>query len=320
MLRTNTLAVAVAVLSGTGPAWGNAVLEQAAALRARGDTDAELSLLKEAISREPSNGELVVALAQAYQRSNNSSWAMRTLSRYLEEQGPACPVTLALAYLKLTRAELSEARQLLDQSGCTVPPEVFARRKLLSAYISVLEERLERARALLDEVRQSPRIFEEDEALLAHLTRATTPERLPRVNGAVNLEAGWTSQGLAGSPVDQTTRENSGTAITVLGARLEVMPKQTGNLRPLVEGHVQANQLWSDQASELSFRTGTGRVGVLLGRELPRVKVLGAFDVTQTEGGDQYEDGPEWYAEGASCRARTHALQPSLRDGWRWAP
>ncbi len=298
MLRTHKCLMVVAVLSGTVSAWGSPVLEQAGVLRERGDAEAELSLLKDAVSRDPSHAELVIALAQAYLRADNSSWAMRALSRYLDEHGPSCAVTLALAHLKIVRAEVREAQQLLDQSGCTAPPEVLARRQLLSAYVALLEERFDRTRAFLEEVRSSPRIFEEDESLLRYLTEATTPERSPRFKGAVNLEGGWTSQGLAGSPVDQTTRESSGTVMTVLGARLEVMLKQTGSIRPLVEGRVQAQELWSEQTADLSFRTGTGRLGVLLGRELPQLKVLGVLDATQTQGGDRYQDGPQWYAEG----------------------
>jgi hypothetical protein len=273
------------------------VIKDAAHLQAQGRNDAALELLKLSHSASPDNGLVVTALAQAYIRMKNPVWAIRVLTRYLEEHENDCVARLLLAWVQLQQGGTHQSRQLLDQAGCSSPPEVLARRQLLIAFLDLLEDRRERASEFTERARSSSAIFEEDQALLAHLTAATVPERIPSATGLVDLANGWTSNGLAGSPVDQISRKSSGTAITILDARLRLMMMNFGRVRPLVEGQLRTQQLWSDSTSDLSFRTGTGRAGVLLGRDTPRLLALVAVDTTQTQGGDRYSPGPLWFSE-----------------------
>lgn len=273
------------------------VLSKAKALQDQGKLDESLQLLKRAQAASPTSEQLVLALAGAYTKKQNHSWALRALSRYLEETEQSCPVRFALAWLHLQQARKDQARQLLDQSGCTSPPEIVARRKIYTAYLEMLDERRARANELIDEARSSPALFEEDQALLEHVANTTQPGRVAWATGLVDFSNGWTSHGLAGSPVDQVARKSSGTAISVLDARLRVMALNTGKIRPLVEGQFRAQQLWSNETSDLSFRTGTARAGLLLGSEAPRLVAAVAFDGTQTQGGDRYSDGPLWFSE-----------------------
>jgi hypothetical protein len=307
MIRSSVFARTLAILcmaassdiAWSAPARSDAadVLSQARELEQHGRQDSALELLKAANLAEPANPQLVLALAQAYVKSRNNPWALRVLSRYLEEHEQACNVRITLAWLQIQQGEKRQSRQLLDQSGCASPPEILARRQLYTAYLDLLEERRERATELVESARSSPVLFEEDQALLAHLTAATQPERLATVTGLVDFANGWTSHGLAGSPVDQTAQRSSGTAITIFDARLRLMAKNTGSVRPLAEGQFRAQQLWSDETSDLSFRTGTGRAGVLLGRSTPQLLMLAVVDGTQTQGGDRYAAGPMWFSE-----------------------
>lgn len=297
--------LAIYLVARTTHAWATpsadaseaAVLSKARTLQGQGQLDEALQLLKQAQAAEPNSEQVVLALASAYMKKRNPTWALRALARHLEEHEQSCLVRFALAWLYIQQAQKPQARQLLDQPGCTSPPEVVARRRIYTAYLDALDERRARASELIDDARSSPALFEEDQALLEHVAATTQPERVTWATGLVNVSNGWTSHGLAGSPVDQAARESAGTAITVLDARLRVMALNTGKIRPLVEGQFRAQQLWSSETSDLSFRTGTARAGLLLGSEAPRIVAAVAYDGTQTQGGDRYSDGPLWFSE-----------------------
>lgn len=274
------------------------LVRRANGLYVQGHKSAALELLKAGHAQDPNNEVLLLALADTYQRAGNTAWATRVLSRYLEEHEAACNPRLFLVWLYVRQGLIRPARQLLERSGCISPPELHARWHLIAAYLDLLEEKPTSSVKHLEAARSSPVRFEEDETLLSYLSAATQPERTPHFTGFANLALGWTSQGLAGSPVDQATRENSGTAISILDVRLRWMPLNTGVVRPLLEGQFRAQQLWSAETSDLSFRTLTGRAGLQLRRALPRVTGLAVFDGTQIQGGDRYEAGPLWFSEG----------------------
>lgn len=267
-------------------------------LQAQGQAEAALELLKSAHLADQGNEGIILALAEAYLSANNRTWAARVLSRYLDDNEKACNARLFLAWIQLQQGSTAQSRRLLEQAGCSSPPEILARRQLFIAYLELLENRRARAAEFIELARSSPAIFEEDQALLSHLTAAVQPEHVPMATGLVDFANGWTSNGLAGSPVDVATPKSSGTAITILDARLRMMTMTDGLLRPLIEGQLRAQQLWSEGTKELSFRTGTGRAGVLFGRGVPRILAVFAADSTQIQGGDRYSPGPLWFSEG----------------------
>lgn len=273
------------------------VRKDAQRLRAEGDEGAALEALKAGYAKSPGDEALVMALADAYQRRGNTAWAVRVLSRYLDEHALACNPRLFLVWIHARQGLTRPARQLLMEPGCSSPPELAARWHLLAAYLDFLEEHREATIEHTEMARKSSVLFEQDTALLAYLTAVTQPERTPTFTGLVNLMTGWTSQGLAGSPTDSVTRQNSATALSIADARLRWTLLNAGTIRPLLEGQLRAQQLWATQTSDLSFRTLTGRVGVQLRRELPRLTGLAVFDGTQIQGGDRYATGPIWFSE-----------------------
>ncbi|HMA92430.1 MAG TPA: hypothetical protein VKP30_07075, partial [Polyangiaceae bacterium] len=274
------------------------LIQGASRLHAEQKDDAALELLKAGVAHSPEDETLVMALAKAYMRKGNTAWATRVLSRYIEEHALACNPRMLLIWIQMRQGLIRPARELLDGPGCGSPPEVKARWHLIAAYLDLLEKKQVPATEHLEVARNSPALFEEDEALLAYLGGETEPERTARVTGLANLALGWTSHGLAGSPIDQAARKSSGTPIGIIDARLRWMLLNAGTVRPLLEGQLRAQQLWSGETSALSFRTITGRAGFQLRRELPRVTWLAVFDGTQIQGGDRYAAGPIWFSEG----------------------
>jgi len=273
-------------------------LEAAAAARAAGDLEAAIATLKQAWDDLPHSEAIVMALAQAYLADENPTWAVRVLSEHLDYHEGACDPRLLLAWVHVEAGMPELAHAVLDGAACDQPPEIRARRELVLAELARLEDRDAEARARLREVRRSPRIYAEDRAWLGELTRALDPPRAsPIATGRVELATGWTSNGLSGSPVDATTPESVGSALGVADLRLRLAARRPLAARPMVEGRLHAQELWAEEARDLSFETGTLRTGVLLGDGASETLVAFSTDATRLAGGDRYQEGPLWFSE-----------------------
>lgn len=305
-IRYAAAALTVAVLAAAYPSVASAAaadpetraLDAAAAARAAGDLKGAIATLKEAWDDLPHSDAVVMALALAYLADENPTWAVRVLSEHLDYHEDACDPRLLLAWVHVEAGMPELAHAVLDGAICEAPPEIRARRELVLAQLDRVEGRDDEARARLREVRQSRRIYAEDRARLGELTRALDPPRAsPVATGRVELGLGWTSNGLAGSPVDAASPESVGSALGVADLRLRLAARRPLVARPMVEGRLRAQELGADDAKELSFETGTLRAGFLLGEASSETLVAFSTDATRLAGGDSYEPGPLWFSE-----------------------
>jgi len=273
-------------------------LDAAAAARAAGDLEGAIKTLKQAWDDLPDSEAIVIALAQAYLADDNPTWAVRVLSEHLDYHEDACDPRLLLAWVHVEAGMPELAHAVLDGATCDAPPEIRARRELVLAHLDRVEGRDDEARARLRAARQSRRIYAEDRAWLGELTRALDPPRVsPVATGRVELGVGWTSNGLAGSPVDAAAPESAGSALGVADLRLRLAARRPLTARPMVEGRLRAQELWAQSAKDLSFETGTLRAGVLLGDGASETLVAFSSDATRLAGGDRYQGGPLWFSE-----------------------
>lgn len=262
-----------------------------------GKTSEAIETLKAARTRNPNDEELAVALAHAYTKDNNSFWALNVLGEFLELHPPACQARAWAAWIHIGQANLEQAEALLDTDQCTLPPELRARLLLLRVLIAEQRESKEKVLKLLDEARAIGRYYAEDHELLEALTRRYEADRVPWASWNVDLSAGWTSNGLAGAPIDTTSGTESGSLLALVGAGFRAVAPISADVKPVFDAEMRAQQLTEAPAADYSYRQL---------RLLPGLRVAGSlglevkygFEAVHLQGGDVYSPGrPLWYAE-----------------------
>lgn len=303
---------------GSHAAGPNSAVQQARAQREAGGVRGAIERLKEAVEHDPGNEALTIALAQAYLADKNAVWATRVLNQYMEDYPRACHARFLLAWVQIGEGLPEIARDTVASAECSAPPEVNARRLLVLAYLAHVEGDPERVRRLLRQVRQSRALYAEDRRVLEQLSAEYEPGRQPVASGNAELALGYTSNGLAGSPVDLASPDSPGSPVSVFQAGLRVTLPAAGSIRAVLDGKLRTQRLWEEQVEELSFRHGQARAGLLVGARSP---VLVAFseDVTQLRGGDLYDAGPIWFAEAqrAEVEVELGSLLSVTGAGWR---
>jgi tetratricopeptide (TPR) repeat protein len=283
-------------LADTSDPW--AVIEQARQLQAQGQGEQARDLLLEALQHSPDNETLVLARAESYLADDNEFWALKVLGEFEEAHPPACQARMFMARIHIDEANMEQAKELLDRPGCDQPEPMRARKLVLRAVIAQAREDSAAAKALVQEAEQTSERYEEDAALLQSLGAQYDPYRMPLLSWKIDLGAGWTSNGLAGSPVDQAAPDqDTQSAILVLDAGLRLVVPTAVPVRPTAEVNFRLSELLSDAARDLSTRQPTLRAGAQLGEGHPHVTLNYAYDVVQVQQGDQYDDGPVLYSE-----------------------
>ncbi len=281
---------------------------------ARSEEKREQSLdhLKEAVRQWPDDEELNIALAIAYHRDENELWALKVLGEYQVRRPPACAAQTVEAWLRHRRGEPDEAAVALRNPACAAAtPEVRARRHLILAKMAAERGDVAEAVRELGRARETGTFYEEDTALLDRLQRRYEPARVPLLRWRLAAAAGWTSNGLAGNPaeVDATAPEHSG--LGDLGFDLDWTHDGEGMVRPTLELGGYAHRLSAEAAEELSLLTLSVRPGIILGKDVPRVRLGYRGETLVLEGGGRFEQGPLRYGE-------SHAgeLELAVGDGF----
>jgi tetratricopeptide (TPR) repeat protein len=293
-LTTATIVFVAAAASAQGV---SQALDDARRLEAKGRLDTAIELLKRAQRLAPDDERLSVALAWAYQRQGNKFWALKTVTQYLEKHPTACASRALAVWMHLQMANLDQSEELLGEPGCDRSPEERARSALLRALLAE-QRRDQGAVTRHTKEAQTGRVYAEDVALLDRLMGEQQPGRLPLVSSKVDLSAGYTSNGLAGSPVDLATPPGDrGSALIVVDARLRAVIPWTRQVRPVVTGQLRLFELLEEPARDLSYEEPTLRAGSMFGALPPRLLLSYAFDAVRLHGGDRYDQGPVWFSE-----------------------
>ena len=294
------MSVAPAALAqATAPLSPAAAVDRARELQAAGEGETARDLLREAAEAHPDSELLALARAESYLAEDNDFWAIKVLVEFAENHPPACQARMFKARIEIDQAALDQADATLAEPGCEEPEEIRARALVLRAVIAQAREDDEAARTQIGEAQQTGRRYEEDAALLDALSAAygITPE--PAFDWKLDLSVGWTSNGLAGSPVDRVSQEGaSGSALATVNARLGWHAPSVGILHPLAEARWRETELFAESARGLSTREPGLRLGATLGNEAPRLTVTYGYEVVQVQEGDRYEPGPLLYSEG----------------------
>jgi tetratricopeptide (TPR) repeat protein len=294
---------------------------RASQLEQAGKFGEAIELLKRARERRPSSESLAVALGAAYWADHNPFWALNVLGEFVAAHPPACQARAWSAWVHVEQANLDEALSALETPECSDPPELRARFLLLRALVAHHRRRTAEVRALLARARAVDRLYAEDKELLEDLGSRYEPGREPWASWSLELGAGFTTDGLAGAPVDEQSRADAESMLLSLGAHVRAVGTNSGPVRPMLEGQLRAHELTRESVRDYSYRLVSIRPGMLLGRSLPRLELRYAAEAVQLQGGDGYDSGPIWYSEAHRIE---YDLQPRASlsvfggAGYRW--
>jgi hypothetical protein len=308
---------AMLTLSGMGRADDTAkAMAQGRALIDAGRARDAIALLKEAAKRWPDDEAVHTELAAAYVADSNDFWALNVLQSFEAKHPPACAARGWIAQIQVRQASLERAEETLDRDGCRVHAQDRAREHLLRARIAHLRDKEAEARSHAQEARKQSALYEEDESLVQSMDRQFFPGRLPWGSWRLDAGLGWTSNGLAGSPVDRANRfGNEGSAVFSLDARFRAVWPETGAVRPAGEVSFRTVQLAGETARDLSYIAPGIRPGLLLGGDHPRLLLAYSFDAVRLAAEDRYAHAPVWFAEGHRVEYEIEATESLFAFG-----
>jgi hypothetical protein len=323
LFRPVMLAAAAVVLAsaGAGRAAEDTVAAQQAIGQARellqgGSVKPALDVLKRARAQWPDHEGVRTELAAAYVADNNQFWALNVLNDFDANHQAACASRAWIAHLHIRQANLELAEEVLDKPGCRVLAQDRAREHLLRAAIARLRGAQAQVREHMEAARGQSAIYEEDASGLRDLDGELHSGRLPWASWRLDGALGWTSNGLAGSPVDRANRPDiEGSAVFLLDSRLRLVWPQVGAVRAAVDGSLRTLQLVSESSRDLSYVAPGIRPGVLFGAEHPRLLLAWSYDAVRLAAIDRYAQGPVWFAEGNRIEYELEATESMLAFG-----
>lgn len=271
------------------------VAAQARTLLTDGKPEQAIALLKPAIGQWPQDKVLRLLLARAYLDDGNEFWSMRTLNAASEVFPEDCDVSLWQAWVQIQLGELDQARERLA-TACSAWAPDSARRALLSTMLEQQAGSSTAALVELDRAAAEPFVYAEDRAAIARLRDSVDPGSLPPLSGRLDVAAGYTSNALAGSPVDPVA-QGSGAPSPVLAtsAFMRLAPPMRSWIRPALDVEAHGLGFSAEEGKDLSFLMLDVRPVVILGRSGPRASLAYRYESLLLAGGDRYGQGPIWF-------------------------
>lgn len=198
--------------------------------------------------------------ARSYLAAGNTPWAERALKRQ-----PGRALTAAwLAFIYAQDGDVALARQTLEAAhGAPSSPAEANRLRLLGAWTALLEGDAAAATLQLAAVESRTGLFPEDREAWLALSRKAIPGWAAPIAFSSEIQAGYTSNSLAGSPTDPGRGAPPGGL-----ARLSAEGRWTGRgsrARPVAEVALRGLGLEDPSARELSYLEARGRLGAQLG-------------------------------------------------------
>jgi hypothetical protein len=276
------------------PASG-AVSAQARALLTDGKPEQAIAVLKPAIGQWPQDKPLRLLLARAYLDDGNDFWAVRTLNAASEVFPGDCDITLWQAWIQIRQGELDLARERLAGACAAWVPDQ-ARRALLSALLEQHAGSLSAAQAELAQATAQPFAYAEDRAAMARLRGGVDPSFIAPVAGRIDVAAGYTSNALAGSPVDPKTQgRGARSPVASTSAFVRLAPPLRFWARPAVDFEVRGLGFSAERGRDLSTLMLDVRPEIILGGAGPRAILAYRYETLLLAGGDRYGSGPVWF-------------------------
>jgi hypothetical protein len=180
--------------------------------------------------------------------------------------GPDCEARSRLAWQRLQRSDLDGAEALLRRPGCPRPGPEEGRWLVLRAALLQARTFDAAARGALARFAKLAAVYPEDLDLYAHLRRQAFSTPGAPLTLRLDLLGGWTSNALAGLPLDPSTPGPRSPFVRAdLNGRL-LLPRR-GAVQPSLEGLLSGFALTDDESQRWTSGQVLLRPGVLLGRD-----------------------------------------------------
>jgi hypothetical protein len=223
-----------------------------------------------------------------------------------------CETRARLAWHRLRQGDLDGAGALLRRPGCPRPGPEEGRWLVLRAALAQARSFDTAARSALHRFARLPEAYPEDLDLATPLRRQAQATREAELSLRLDLVGGWTSNALAGLPLDPNTPgPRSPFARADLAGRLLLPPR--GPVQPSLEGFLSGFALTDTASQRWTSGQILARPGLLIGRD---TRVLLAYKL------DLYlmnqKDAVLYYqAHRAEAEVQWHRLLAFTGVGWR---
>lgn len=234
-----------------------------------------IRVLKNARNIGGESSQTSIALANAYLKSKNAFWAIRTLAQWLDGHPDDCEAISWLARVFIEQAGFDQARSTLDHKTCMDSATYAGRFALLEVWMAQTEGNSDLARANLDRAYAAPKMSKSDRRALESLARMLEPSALPDITWRIEQQTGYSSNPRMGSVTDEIEdlAEDPGSAMFQTDAYLRFVPRTGGPIRPSLELSARLYGLTNSTVKRLSYIDVGGRAGLLIGSSIPRVFV-----------------------------------------------
>lgn len=193
-------------------------------------------------------------LSRSYEGIGNMAWSMKVLADFAAQAKESCDVKARLSWLLLKRADYRGALALLDDPDCQTGPEQLVRHHLLRAEAMRLAGRVDEAREQARKAESPARMNAEDLALRSHVQSLLWPLRSAPLELRGQLDTGWSSNPLLGSPLDpQSSGGDYASWRSGADVRGSVAGPNWGGARLVLEADFRSRLLHQEEARELSY-------------------------------------------------------------------
>jgi tetratricopeptide (TPR) repeat protein len=254
-----------------------------------------VEFLKKALaSPAPDAKSLNLLLARAYMIEGNDFWALRTLAQVPK---PDCEAFLWIAWVHIRQGALDEARDALQQAPCDPNSPTNARRLLLTSIVERNARDPGKASEALEQARRSAAAYPEDRAAMALFTRQD-PDHIPVLSMRMDLQTGWVSNALTGTPIDPATADQDASSPTAnLSLWFRIAPPSSAEhlLRPTLEAQIRGAGYSSEAGRDLSYTLFSFRPAFGFQGRFLRGLLAYRHESSLIASGDLYDEGPLWF-------------------------
>lgn len=270
-------------------------IDQAMQRMAADDATGAVAGLKDALVAFPGDASLTVLLGAAYLAAGNDFWAIRTLSRRVAEAPEDCAARAWLAWAYLGQAGLDQALDAAIDPGCQGPDA--GRLAMVRALVAGNRGDGVAADDALRAARKVSALWPSDRDALGAVTRRALPDGMPELSWRLEVAGGYTSNALLGSPSDPLSGSvrDGRSALGQTDLWLRFAPWVHTWVRPLAELQFKGAGFLADEVRGLSWLDLTGRLGLVIGRGVPRAMIAWRPEGLLLGQGDRYDAGPVWY-------------------------
>lgn len=251
-----------------------------------------LNLLKEAREIFPEDKDILRAIGISYAHLENYPWAIRSFKALLNDDADDCSARLWLVWTYLQMANLEEIPELLEHPSCK-EKDLFARQRLLSAFVAMTENKAEAAKRDLALAYQVDALSDSDADALVHMSQQMGVSAPPSMTWSLEASAGYASNALSGSPHDpKLTGKAKDSGIAELDFRLGLDPFSYVFVRPKGEVRARGQWLFAKDAVDASYLDLSSRLGITA--EWPGFGFSAFYrpEFLILKGGDVYDKGP----------------------------